>query len=178
MSELWDLLDESGNKTGRFHKRDVPMKAGEAHLTVSVWITNSKGEFLISKRAANVEWQGGMWHSPGGCAVAGDDGLAASVREAKEELGIELLPENGRLYKKNKQPHIFDDGTVIDEAWIFTQEIDINSITLQLDEISDVMWASKEKIRAMIGEGTFVSPKDAYPYIEELFTQLTLLQDG
>jgi len=36
MTELWDILDENGNVTGRFHERGKPMNKGEYHLEVSV----------------------------------------------------------------------------------------------------------------------------------------------
>ena len=50
MIELWDILDENGNITGRLHERGKPMVEGDYHLVVHVWIMNHKGEFLISKR--------------------------------------------------------------------------------------------------------------------------------
>ena len=43
MAELWDILDENGNKTGRLHERGKPMNKGEYHLEVSVWIENDNG---------------------------------------------------------------------------------------------------------------------------------------
>jgi len=41
MSELWDVLDIDGNKTGRIHERGKPMQKGEGHLVVLIWILNS-----------------------------------------------------------------------------------------------------------------------------------------
>lgn len=51
MPEMWDIVDQNGNKTGRLHERGRPMQKGEYPLSVSVWILNRQGEFLISKRA-------------------------------------------------------------------------------------------------------------------------------
>ena len=50
MAELWDILDENGNKTGCLHERGKPMRKGEYHLTVNVWIENDNGEYLIHGR--------------------------------------------------------------------------------------------------------------------------------
>jgi Isopentenyldiphosphate isomerase len=50
MTELWDIVDENGNKTGLLHEKGKPMRKGDYHLSVSVWILNSNGEFLISQR--------------------------------------------------------------------------------------------------------------------------------
>jgi len=169
MAELWDVLDENGNKIGRLHERGKPMKAGEGHLVVQIWIMNSKREFLISKRSLGVGWWDGMWHTTGGCAIAGDDSLSATLRETKEELGVAINPKNGKLFKQYSEPRISDDGFVALHVWIFRQEVDIESVTFQPDEICDVMWADKEQIRKMIDEGIFIPPEEAYPYIDELF---------
>lgn len=53
LMELWDILDGDGNKTGKTVERGKPMGQDEYHLLVHVWINNSKGEFLITKRTPN-----------------------------------------------------------------------------------------------------------------------------
>ena len=71
--ELWDLLDEDGNPTGKTHRRGDPLAPGERHLSVSVWMRNSRGEFLLTQRAANKGYPH-LWECTGGAAVAGDAG--------------------------------------------------------------------------------------------------------
>lgn len=65
MPEMWDIVDQNGNKTGRLHERGRPMQKGEYPLSVSVWILNRQGEFLISKRAP-AKTAPGMWETTGG----------------------------------------------------------------------------------------------------------------
>ena len=36
MQEMWDIVDQNGNKTGRLHERGRPMQKGEYPLSVSV----------------------------------------------------------------------------------------------------------------------------------------------
>lgn len=50
MAELWDLYDSSRKKTGVAVERGQTIPEGSYHLVVSVWIMNSKGEFLLSQR--------------------------------------------------------------------------------------------------------------------------------
>lgn len=64
MPEMWDIVDQNGNKTGRLHERGRPMQKGEYPLSVSVWILNRQGEFLISKRAP-AKTAPGMWETTG-----------------------------------------------------------------------------------------------------------------
>jgi len=168
MAELWDILDENRNKTGRLHERGKPMNAGDYHLVVQIWLMNSKGEFLISRRSPGTTGWAGMWQTTGGSAVAGDDSLATALKETNEEIGVVLDPKNGQLFKQYMLPHTNDKGGAFYDVWLFRQEVDIASVVLQPDETCDARWASKEQIRQMIDEGIFIS-EEAYPYIDELF---------
>jgi len=166
MAELWDILDENGDKTGRLHERGKPMQQGDYHLVVQIWIMNSKGNFLISKRSPSTTGWAGMWQTTGGSAVAGDDSLTTALKETVEEIGITLDPKNGQLFKHYKTPHT-KDNTFYD-VWLFRQDVDISTIALQPDETCDAMWASKETIKQMVIENTFIS-EETYPYLDELF---------
>jgi tellurite methyltransferase len=169
MAELWDVLDENRSKTGRLHERGKPMKTGDYHLVVQVWIMNNKGEFLISKRTPGITGWTGMWQTTGGCAVSGDDSLKTAIKEASEELGVTLDPKNGQLFKQYALPHTNDNGNAFYDVWLFRQDIDISTVVFQADETCDAIWASKEKINQMIASGIFIPPNDAYPYLDELF---------
>ena len=54
---------------------------------------------MISKRAP-AKTAPGMWETTGGGAVAGESGLEAAVREVREELGIALRSESGRVFTR------------------------------------------------------------------------------
>ena len=166
MLELWDVLDENGNKVGRLHERGKPMKKGDHHLVVHIWIMNSKNEFLLSRRAQD---RGYKWHTTGGAAIAGDDSLTTALKEVHEELGINLVPENGRLINRSYLPRFHDEGTFICDVWLFLQEVDLKDVVLQLDEVCDVMWADKSQITQLIESGIFVSVPHWYPYLDEIY---------
>lgn len=164
-TELWDILDENGNATGRVHERGKHMNKGKHHLEVSVWIENDNGEYLISKRSPNKTFPN-MWECTGGNAVAGNDSLTTALKEVKEELGIVLEPQNGQILK-----HFLPCSTVgchgLIDVWLFRQNVDISTVILTPDETCNVMWASRDKIKQMIDDGIFIS--EWYPYIDELF---------
>lgn len=167
MKELWEILDENGNKTGRLHERGTPMKPGEYHLAVTIWIVNREGKLLISKRAPEKKFSG-RWEPTQGSGLVGEDSLTTALREAKEELGITLLPENGTLFRQYTYPHGDDPGSVWFHTWIFRQEFDLKNVILKPGETCDAMWASQDEIRKMMQDGSF-SP---YDYLEELFSIL------
>jgi len=166
MTELWNILDKNGNTTGRVHQRGKPMAEGEYHLEVLVLIENDKGEYLISQRSPNKTFPN-MWEFTGGNAVANDNSLTTALKEAKEELGIVLDPQNGRMIKQripcgNAECH----GLV--DVWLFRQNIDISTVILAPNETCNSMWASCDTINRMIDKGTFATG-GMFAYIDELF---------
>ena len=157
MAELWDIVDAHGRKTGRFHERGKPMNPGDYHPSVSVWIRNSRGEFLISRRApAPGRHAVGMWETTGGAVIAGEDMLEAALREVREELGITLNPEDGEVYKSYTYPHTNGDGAAYITVWVFRRDAALEDVVLQPQETSGAMWADRERIRRMMREGTFI----------------------
>ena len=168
MSEFWDVLDISGNITGTVHERGKPMKKGEGHLVVHIWILNSNGEFLISKRTPGITGWANMWQTTGGSAVAGDDSLKTALKESCEEIGVSLDPKNGELFKHYMRQHTNDEGFAFYDIWIFRQEVDISTVKFQPEETCDAMWAKKEEIMELIKKNMFISG-EAYPYLDELF---------
>lgn|GEM_PF-282198 len=147
--ELWDVYDENRKLTGRTHRRADPMPEGDYHLVVHVWILNSKGEFLITKRAPNKGYPN-MWETTGGSAVTGDTSLTAAVREVKEETGLDVLPENGKVVLTIQRDDCFCD------IWLFKQDFDIKFVVLQDGETIDAKWAAKDEIRQIVINGDFI----------------------
>ena len=147
--ELWDVYDENRNPTGRLHRRGDFLGEGEYHLVVHVWLMNSAGEFLLTKRTPNKGFPN-MWESTGGSAVAGDDSLAAALREVKEETGLTADPECGKCLFSLKRADNFLD------VWLFKQDFDLDNVILQEGETCDKMYASADKIKEMEREGLFV----------------------
>ncbi|HLN61669.1 MAG TPA: NUDIX domain-containing protein [Symbiobacteriaceae bacterium] len=171
MVELWDILDKNGNVTGRVHERGKPMNKGEYHLEVNVWIENDNGEYLISQRSPNKTFPN-MWECTGGNAVAGDDSLATALKEAKEELGIILEPQNGRMIQHHLRCGNVECHGLVD-VWLFRQNVDISTVILAPDETCNAMWASRDEINRMIDEGTFTT-WEQYTYIDELFEEIKM----
>jgi 8-oxo-dGTP pyrophosphatase MutT (NUDIX family) len=167
-NEIWDVLDADGNKTGRFHERGRKMAVGDYWVVVHVWKRNAKGEWLIDKRAPR-HGRGdldGKWETTGGCAVAGDDSLTAAIREAKEELGINLDPLKGTLFSRTARRG--DNGhTWFEDVWVFEYEEPIVAVAFDGSEVCDAMWATAEKIREMMSADIFLG-EEVYPYFEEM----------
>jgi 8-oxo-dGTP pyrophosphatase MutT (NUDIX family) len=166
--EIWDVYDKDGNKTGRVHERSRLMAAGDYHLVVHVWKRNRRGEWLIDKRAArDSDDLGGKWETTGGSALAGEDSLTAALREAREELGLELDPAKGTLFRRHLFRNDFDAHTCFVDVWVFEHECHVSEVRLQESETFAVMWATSDKICGMIAMGEFLDGR-IYPYFDEM----------
>jgi 8-oxo-dGTP pyrophosphatase MutT (NUDIX family) len=108
-----------------------------------------------------------MWECQGGSAIAGDDSLTTALKEVKEEVGISLVPKNGRLFKRLRRDYPSGGGDFLD-IWIFKQDVNIADVVLAPDETCDVMLADVAKIEQMIDKGIFVG-RDVLPYLDGLF---------
>ena len=160
--ELWDVYDVNRNLTGRFHHRGDPLQPGDYHMVVHVWLRNSKGQFLITKRSPNKGFPN-MWECTGGSALAGDDSLSAAMREVKEETGLTLLAENGSVILSGIGSDYFYD------IWLFEQDFDLADVVLLEGETCDAKYATGEEILQMQKEGLFVP----YEYLQEFFQKST-----
>ena len=97
--ELWDLYNENRELLGRDHIRGEEIPEGCYHLVVHVWIRNSKGEYLISRRSANRPSFPLLWECVGGSVLKGEDSLQGALRETQEEVGLQLSPADGKLVR-------------------------------------------------------------------------------
>ena len=157
-NEMWDILDENGNKTGKLHKPGEKMNEGEYHLIIQVWIKNTDGKFIITKRSPN-KFLPNLWECTSGSAIAGEDSLAAALRETKEETGLILNPNKGKI--------VHSCNKFID-VWLFCEDFDINDVVLEEGETCDVKWATKDEIIKLIDNGEFIK-RDWMNYVCDMF---------
>lgn len=161
--ELWTVLNEHGDDTGRTHERGRPLAVGDYHLIVDVWIKNASGQYLISRRSPDKQPFAGLWEPTCGCAILGDSSAAAAAREVLEELGVVLKPSEGSLITRIVNADYQD----ILDVWLFEREVDIEQVTLQPGETDSAAWASMAEVWRMMDEGRFIGA-DRIPYLDML----------
>ncbi len=150
--ELWDIYDKNRLLTGRTIERGNKLKKGDFHLVVHVCIFNSKNEMLIQQRQPWKEGWTNMWDiTVGGSALAGEDSIEAAERETLEEIGYKINLSNERPFFTIN----FEVG--FDDYYLVEKEIDIESLTLQYEEVKAVKWASREEVLQLIEEGKFIN---------------------
>ena len=97
--ELRDLYDKDRKLTGEKIYKGQNIPQGRYYITVVIFIQNSKNEFLLQKRSKNKD---GKWATTGGHPVSGQTSKEVIITEVKEELGIDIVPENIKLFKTYK----------------------------------------------------------------------------
>ena len=87
------IVDEHDNEIGLKERDEI--EKGDIYRVSGIWITNSKGEILLSQRSLLKKKSPGKWT----CAAAGtvDEGETYEnniLKEVEEEIGITLLPSD------------------------------------------------------------------------------------
>lgn len=154
--ELWDVYDRDRVKTGKTMLRGAEFEEDAYHLVVHVCVFGSDGRMLIQQRQPFKEGWPNFWDvSVGGSAVAGEDAPTAASRELFEELGVKIDLTGVR-------PHLtvnFDHG--FDDFFLVEKDVEVSELKFQYEEVQGAKWATREEIRAMIDEGTFIPYRKA-----------------
>ena len=146
--ELLDLYDDNGNLLGITIKRGEKFSKGNIMLNI-IFIRNSEGDFLIQKTSKE---KGLLYSSTGGHVVHNELPINAIKRELQEELGLNINYEDIKEIDVVKHPN----RPCIINLYLLEKNIDLNNLTLQKEEVSSVMWLSKEDVLALIDNDKFI----------------------
>ena len=166
-AEIWDLYNENREPLGKDHIRGEQLPIDGYHLVVHVWIRNSKGEYLISQRSANRPTFPLVWECVDGSVVKGEDSLQGALREVKEEVGVDLLPEKGQVILSDIKKIEF--GKVVNkivDVWLFEYDGEVDLSNATTDEVAQVAWMNREQIKELFDANMFVET------LEYFFTEV------
>lgn len=91
MDEYIDIVDETGKPLGKSELKSIIHQKGYYHHTAHVWFYTKDGQVLLSQRSAKKSICPLMWDvSVAGHIDAGETPKQASVRETREEIGLEI----------------------------------------------------------------------------------------
>ena len=88
----------------------------------------------------------------GGSVTSGEDSLTGAIREAKEEVGVDLDPQYGKLISSTVREHFQD----IKDVWCFTYDGPVDLRNATTDEVADMRWMTVEEIRTLYESGELV----------------------
>ena len=96
--EKLDIYTRNGEYLGIKTREECHApNAGFYHKPAWTWAYNSNGEILVQKRAMQKKKFPGLWDMPcAGHVSAGESAKLGAIREAKEEIGIDVS-EDGKI---------------------------------------------------------------------------------
>lgn len=147
--EKWDLFNSEGVQVKGTMVRGEPVPEGLYHMVVHIIIKNSKGEYLIQKRADDKDLWPGQWAFTGGSATSGEHSELTAIRELGEETGIDL--ELGVLEHMTRV--FYSD--YFSDIWSAVVDVDPETLVFQVEEVSALAFESEATIIEMLKDERF-----------------------
>ncbi|WP_455256679.1 NUDIX hydrolase [Peptoniphilus asaccharolyticus] len=145
MAEFWDVYSKSGEKKNRVIKRGDKMNKGEYHLVSEGWIRVDKDHYLIQRRSKNKKLFANKWYcSVGGSVLAGEEPKEGLIREAGEEIGIDISKSKIRLKR------IIVENFGIFYIYLIDKKLKLEDLVLQKEEVSEVRIVTLDEIFELI----------------------------
>ena len=166
-SEIWDLYDLEGRKTGETWERSraAEIPEGRVHIVCDILIRHRDGQFLLTRRAPDKEpYPGCLEASAGGSALAGATPAEGARREMKEETGLEAetLEQISVTHRPGSKAVVYAYLAVVDCAK--------DAVVLQEGETVDYMWVDREMfLKMMQADPVLMIQYPRYkPYLDQL----------
>ena len=198
-TELFDVLDSRGRKTGEVIARDEAHRTGAWHGAFHCLIIEQRqgrGYALFQKRSTAKKIAPGKFDvSVGGHYASGEDAGVAGPREIKEELGLEvsfsdLIPLGRRVFVYGFTPGVREYE--FQDVFLLVRDIRSEALTLQQEELEGVIEMDVEQGVALFSgkiasltlsmtraNGSLVhvavSTKDFVPCLDNYYLKLLLL---
>jgi isopentenyldiphosphate isomerase len=173
MDELIDVLDENtGEKTSKVISKNEAHKTGIWHGSIHILIVNNdRNKTLLQKRCAEKKLYPNMWDiAVGGHISAGEDDITSAKRELEEELG--LNPDNLNLEKVDRITEMLTNNGIQSNEYVSIfvvyADIDIKDIKLQVEEVSEAKWVTKEELNKFIVDKTIIPHVREYEILNDI----------
>ena len=138
--ELFDIIDENGNPTGKIVERSIAHAEGIPHRTAHIWIIrrrNEKTEILLQKRSRNKDsFPGKFDTSSAGHIQAGDEPMESADLQFAGKFPISFAREfHGKIFRDEEIAFVY----------IYDHPVEIDHLTLQKEEVEEVQWFDLEE---------------------------------
>ena len=173
MDEIIDVLDEiTGERTGEVISKNEAHKTGKWHGSIHILIINKdKNKTLLQKRCAEKKLYPNTWDiAVGGHISDGEDDITSAKRELEEELGLNA--DELTIEKVDRIKEMLNNNGVISNEFVSIfvtyADIDISDIKLQVEEVSEAKWCTKEELNKYIEDKTIIPHKREYEILNEI----------
>ena len=152
-----DIYDKNQVPTGETIARDGAfLREGQYLLYVLAIIQDVAGRYLITQRSLDKHWAAGWWEVTGGGVGAGETSREAVVREAAEEVGLDVSGcELEPVYTYENVDLERGDNYIVN-IYRFRLDFAIEDVKLQDSEAIDCRLATWDEIEELNAAGRFL----------------------
>ena len=152
-----DVYDADRRPTGLvIDRRSQRLGQGQYMLYAIVVVCDAQGRMLITRRALDKAWAAGWWEVPGGGVCAGETTRDAAIREAGEEVGLDLTRGTLELLwsYRNDDPGYSDNYFA--DIYRATLDFSAADVRLREREATEFALASWDEVRELARQGRFL----------------------
>ncbi|KIR01715.1 putative hydrolase [Lachnospiraceae bacterium TWA4] len=174
MAELFEILNEDGSSTGILKDREKVHTDGDLHGSVHIWMyrftSDGRIEVLLQKRSEKKDsFPGYFAASSAGHLDPGEDAITGGLRELNEELGVKAKAEDLEFIQQEYFEGIdYFHGKRFHNRELVSQyllQVDKEPIfSLQLEEVSAVVWMDSEEIFNRLNDEDFKNCVEPHEY--------------
>ena len=151
--ELLRVLDENGNPTGRFEKREIVHVNKLFHNEVALWIIDKENKkVLLQRRSPNKKQNPNKLALCAGHVVGDETIDEALEKEANEELGLDIknfkVKELITIKRTEPRNHCFS------HHYYICKTIPIETFTIQKEELSEVLYMDYEHLKQLVKQNS------------------------
>ena len=124
-----------------------------------------RGKVLLLYKNYKNKYEG--WVLPKGTVEKGEEHNQTALREVKEEVGVDLLPEKGHVILSDIKKIEF--GKVVNkivDVWLFEYDGEVDLSNATTDEVAQVAWMNRSQIKELFDANMFVDT------LEYFFTEV------
>ena len=111
-TEQLEVLDESGEPTGEVKPRGEVHRDGDWHRAFHLWVVHPDGCVLLQRRSRQKDLAGGKVDVSVAGHVRPGETLLDILREAEEEIGLELRPGDLSFLETVRSERRYSEGAI------------------------------------------------------------------
>lgn len=154
MDEYIDIVTQDGKPTGKSELKSIIHLKGFYHNTAHIWLYNKDGNILLAQRDANKSICPLLWDvSVAGHIDSGELIIQGAIREVKEEINLELVPNDLKKIGIFKCFQSYPSGIKDNEfhhTYIAELKVSISELTPQIGEVESLKLVSFETFKTLL----------------------------
>lgn len=132
------VYTKDGVFTGRIEEKHAPMQPGDYFLHAIIILKTEDDGYIMQQRSLKARHCPGKWDVTGGGVAADETTAQAAVREAYEELGVEVRPEVLRHFLREVTTWESGVNGIIIDTYAARAKVPADGFHIAEREVNDV----------------------------------------